>query len=98
MERSGDIILIFKDHTTGSELDRYTCGVACKAWHGSLNPSDSYVPLILAYPGGNKYELQDILDNVEGCETVDGETRCEGNWKVMDVIKELVSGQYKEVQ
>ena len=50
--RSGDIILVMKDQTAGgdtadSNIKRFTTGVACKSWHGSLNPSDSYVPLIV---------------------------------------------------
>jgi len=37
----------------------------------SLNHGDSYVPLIVAYPGGNKKELTDIVDNVDYCDVTD---------------------------
>ena len=43
-DRSGDIVLIFRDNTNDMPENRYTSGVSCKSWHGSLNPSDSYVP------------------------------------------------------
>ena len=43
--RSGDIILIMRDDMSYPQADkiedhRFTAGVACKSWHGSLNPSD----------------------------------------------------------
>jgi hypothetical protein len=90
-DRSGDIILIMKDKTAGDGIDRYTTGTACKSWHGSLNPSDSYVPLIIAYPGGNKYELEPIINNTEGCSVDQG---CDGNWLTTDIIKEIIQTQY----
>jgi hypothetical protein len=86
--RSGDIILIMKDATTGSASERYTTGVACKSWHGSLNPTDSYVPFIVSYPGGNKFELDPIIQNV----CTNG--LCEGNWKAKDLITEIIKTQY----
>jgi hypothetical protein len=86
--RSGDIILIMKDATTGDSLDRYTTGVACKSWHGSLNPSDSYVPLVVAYPGGNNCELDPLIQKV--CAS----NLCEGNWKAKDLISEIIKTQY----
>jgi hypothetical protein len=89
-DRSGDIVLIMNDMTTGDVMDRYTTGVACKSWHGSLNPSDSYVPLILGYPGGNKAEIDKIMQNVSVCPN----GQCEGNWNVTDIIKEIISRQY----
>ncbi len=87
-KRSGDIILIMRDATTGDALGRYTTGVACKSWHGSLNPSDSYVPLIVSYPGGNKFELDPLIQRV--CT----DNLCEGNWKVKDLISEIIKTQY----
>jgi hypothetical protein len=85
-DRSGDLILIFKDSTNDAEIHRFTSGVACKSWHGSLNTSDSYVPLIVAYPGGNKYELESIINK----DTVCPLGACVGNWKVTDIILETV--------
>ena len=89
--RSGDIILIMKTRR-GDISQRYTTGSACKAWHGSLAHSDSYVPLIMAYPGGNKYELEPLIDNTDGCATGEG---CDGNWRVHDLIKTSVERQYR---
>lgn len=91
VNRSGDIILIMKDKTTGSASDRYTIGAACKSWHGSLNPSDSYVPLILAYPGGNKKEIEKIVEVTDYCDVAEG---CDGNWNVTDLIKTIINKQY----
>ncbi len=87
-DRSGDLVFIFKDSTNDISENRYTSGVACKSWHGSLNPSDSYVPLIAAYPGGNKSELEPTINIV--CL----QNKCEGNWKVTDIILEMIKKQY----
>ena len=92
-DRSGDIVLIMKDSTTGSAIDRFTTGVACKSWHGSMNPSDSYVPLIVAYPGGNKHELMPQVDQTQGCSVLEG---CDGNWKAADLIQQLMNTQYAQ--
>ncbi|HDL20933.1 MAG TPA: hypothetical protein ENH30_06620 [Nitrospirae bacterium] len=91
-DRSGDIILIFKDFTDDDAINRYTSGTACKSWHGSLNPSDSYVPLILAYPGGNKAEIESVMNNVAACPN----GQCEGNWNVTDIIEEIIKRQFSE--
>jgi predicted AlkP superfamily pyrophosphatase or phosphodiesterase len=92
-DRSGDIVLIMRDATSGNAVDRYTTGVACKSWHGSLNPSDSYVPFIVSYPGGNKTEVEKILQKDTLCKT--DYSNCKGNWKLADVVKEIISEQYK---
>jgi hypothetical protein len=96
LKRSGDIVLIMKDAVDIPEGDtmqnyRFTTGVACKSWHGSLNRSDSYVPLIIAYPGGNKVEMQSFIDTTSGCSSTTG---CDGNWRVTDLIKTIVQKQY----
>ena len=98
--RSGDIVLIMKDYVDipqGESIKdyRYTTGVSCKSWHGSLNRSDSYVPLIVTYPGGNKYELEPLIEDTEGCSISQG---CDGNWRVTDLIKTIIETQYKEEQ
>ena len=90
-DRSGDIVLVMKNLTIGDPIDRFTTAYACKAWHGSLNPSDSYVPLILSYPGGNKSEMDKFLLNVSACPG----GQCEGNWNTIDIIKEIMSKQYE---
>ena len=72
--------------------DRYTTGVSCKSWHGSLNPSDSYVPFIFAYPGGNKIEIEQILKADSLCKQDYSE--CKGNWKLTDTVKKIIETQY----
>ena len=95
-DRSGDIILIMRDKTEEHESQRFTCGVACKAWHGGLNPGDSYVPFILAYPGGNAVEVERLREGIGNCPE-DG-SYCEecacGNWKVTGVIMQVIQKQY----
>jgi hypothetical protein len=75
----------------GIEAHRYTTGVACKSWHGSLNSSDSYVPLIVSYPGGNANIIKAIIDSPNVCLGL----QCEGNWKVPDIIKAITKQQYQ---
>jgi hypothetical protein len=65
---------------------------ACKSWHGSLNPSDSYVPFIVSYPGGNKLEMQSFIDKTPGCNSTTG---CDGNWRMTDLIKTIMQKQYE---
>jgi hypothetical protein len=89
--RSGDIILLMKDDM-GNIEQRFTTGTACKSWHGSLNRSDSYVPFILAYPGGNKNEIEKIIKEEGACK--EDYSNCKGNWKLVDVVKEIISIQY----
>jgi hypothetical protein len=86
-DRSGDIVLIMKDSMADIN-QRFTTGVSCKSWHGSLNKSDSYVPLTLAYPGGNRFELGAILNIV--C----ANNSCDGNWKLGELFKEIIKAQY----
>lgn len=91
-DRSGDVILIMKDRMSDYVGNRFTTGVACKSWHGGLNASDSYVPFILAYPGGNKYEIDDIIKEDTLCK--EDYSNCMGNWKVKDIIIEIIKNQY----
>jgi hypothetical protein len=86
--RSGDIVIIMRDSTTGDEEDRYSTAYACKSWHGSLNASDSYVPFILSYPGGNKSELSVITD------VVCANNSCKSNWTMPELIKAIIKRQY----
>ena len=92
-KRSGDIVLLMKDRTTGSDVDRFTTGVACKSWHGSLNSSDSYVPLVAAYPGGNRDEIEKILQKDTLCKS--DYSNCKANWRMTDMIKEILGSQYE---
>jgi hypothetical protein len=55
---------------------------------GSLNPSDSYVPFIVSYPGGRELEIDPIIQKI--CSN----GLCEGNWKVKDLISEIIKTQY----
>jgi hypothetical protein len=86
--RAGDIVLLMKDDSSGVPENRYSTAYACKSWHGSLNKSDSYVPLIVAYPGGNKQEFISVLTSV--CPN----SSCEGNWLLPDLITKIVEEQY----
>jgi hypothetical protein len=89
-ERSGDIVLVMRDFANGDAINRFTTAYACKAWHGSLNPSDSYVPLVIAYPGGNNSETDKLLQSVSACSN----GQCEGNWNVTEIIKTIIDSQY----
>ncbi len=91
--RSGDIVLLFKNFTDDIAENRYSSGVSYKSWHGSLNPSDSYVPFIFAYPGGNKFEIDEILKKDNVCK--EGYSNCKGNWKLTDIVKEIIKEQYQ---
>lgn len=93
INRSGDIVLLLKYDTDipineKIEDHRFTTGVSCKSWHGSLNKSDSYVPFIVSYPGGNKFEIEPLINT----ECPDG--RCEGNWKLSDIVQKIIKTQY----
>jgi hypothetical protein len=92
-DRSGDIVLIMKDTTTGDIVDKYTTAYACKSWHGSLNPSDSYVPLIVSYPSGNKAEMENILKKDTVCNA--DYSNCKNNWKLPSIVKGIISELYK---
>jgi Type I phosphodiesterase / nucleotide pyrophosphatase len=64
--RSGDIVLVMRTRTDDPPAKRFTSGVACRGWHAGLNRADSYVPLILSYPGGNKAIVDTIAQTVCG--------------------------------
>jgi len=85
--RSGDIVLIMKDDMSDIS-QRFSTGVSCKSWHGGLNKSDSYVPFVIAYPGGSRYELNSVLN------TLCADIECNGNWILSELIKEIVETQY----
>jgi len=58
-----------------------------------LSPSDSYVPFIVSYPGGSKAELEKILQRDTLCKA--DYSNCNGNWKLSDIAREIVSEEYK---
>jgi hypothetical protein len=91
IDRSGDIVLLFRDIMNDETQNRYTSGVSCKSWHGSLNPSDSYVPFMVAYPGGNIDEVGSLVDSAQACSLSDG---CDGNWRATELIKTIINKQY----
>lgn len=91
-DRSGDIVLLM-DFDTDNSAQRFTTGVSCRSWHGSLNRSDSYVPFIISYPGGNRYEVENILKKANVCDT--DYSKCKYNTKLPDIVKEIISEQYK---
>ncbi len=88
LKRSGDIVLVFKFDTYDQPANRFTSGVSCKSWHASLNPTDSYVPFIISYPGGNRYELERIVKRV--CP----DFKCRYNWKLTELVLEIIRSQY----
>jgi predicted AlkP superfamily pyrophosphatase or phosphodiesterase len=90
-KRSGDIVLLMKSDANDVNR-RFTTGVSCRSWHGSLNRSDSYVPFIVAYPGGNKTEIEKIVQRDTLCKA--DNSGCKGNWKLTDIVKEIISEQY----
>ena len=97
-DRSGDIILLMKDATEDNNThNRYSSGVACKSWHGSLNPSDSFVPFIVSYPGGNRDVVDNIIKDTNVCANNENYiyNNCEGNWKLPDVVKTITTKQYQ---
>jgi hypothetical protein len=89
-DRTGDIVLIMKTRVENPESDRYSTGVSCKSWHGSLNRSDSYVPFIVAYPGGNGNEIASIAEKV--CLN----DLCKGNWGTKELIIKMIEMQYSK--
>lgn len=88
VERSGDIVLLMNDNTTGAVSGRYTTGAACKSWHGSLNPSDSYVPMIISYPGGNSQLINERKNEVCSSDS------CKENWALGKIIKTFIEPQF----
>jgi len=87
--RSGDIVLLMKDKITDSIDQRYATGAACMSWHGSLNPSDSYVPLIMAYPGGTKDLITDQQE--KACNP----SGCKGNWSLGELVRTIIDAEFK---
>ena len=86
-QRSGDVILIMKDDIGGSENDRYVSGYSCKAWHGSLNQADSFVPMILSYPGGNGFAIDSVIQLIPSCPG----GQCPDNWLLPDVVRAITT-------
>ncbi len=91
-DRSGDIVLLMKSEMSDIN-QRFSTGVSYKSWHGSLNPSDSYVPFIFTYPGGNKYEIDEILKKDTVCKA--DYSNCKGNWTLTDIVKGIITEQYE---
>jgi hypothetical protein len=87
-ERAGDLIIVFKFRTDDLRQDRYSSGGNLPSWHGSLNRSDSYVPFIVSYPGGNTNQIEDFVEPV--CEST---THCPSTLKVAPLIKQIIREQ-----
>ena len=88
---SGDIIMVLRNKTGSALNDRFTSASNIPSWHGSLNRSDSYVPFIVSYPGGNIAEINPVISDV--CLS---ETECAGNWMVTPLVQELIRRQVSE--
>jgi hypothetical protein len=88
-QRAGDVIIVFKFRTDDLRESRYSSGGNLPSWHGSLNRSDSYVPFIVSYPGGNAEQMKQFVEPVCG----PGATHCESTLKVAPLIKGIIGGQ-----
>jgi hypothetical protein len=88
-DRAGDVIIVFKFRTDDLRAFRYSSGGNLPSWHGSLNRSDSYVPFIVSYPGGNAAQMKDFVEPVCG----PGATHCESTLKVAPLIKQIIREQ-----
>jgi hypothetical protein len=96
-DRSGDIVLVMRNDTDEGPPERFTAGVPCRAWHGSLNRSDSYVPLVLSYPGGNRGVLEEWTGHVCNDPTqAGGDPRrdCRRNKAIPELLKGLFEKEY----
>jgi hypothetical protein len=58
------------------------------SWHGSLNRSDSYVPFIVSYPGGNTEPLRSLVTPVCGTDT-----SCDSTLRVAPLVAQVLSTQ-----
>jgi len=87
--RSGDIVLVMRTRTDDPPAKRFTSGVACRGWHGGMNRADSYVPLILSYPGGNDAILDGIAQSVCG----EG-VNCARNIILPELVKQIYREEY----
>lgn len=83
---SPDIVILFRDRMNEPATQRYMSGGNIRSWHGGLNPSDSYVPFIVSYPGGNVGAIEEHV--VAACAP-----QCSGNWRLPDVVEEILKVQ-----
>jgi hypothetical protein len=94
--RSGDIVLVMRARTDDLPDQRFTSGPACRGWHGGLNRADSYVPLILGYPGGNSRALAELAQRVCGPPIGTGQHDCEQNRVLPELATEIYRQEYFE--
>jgi hypothetical protein len=87
-QRAGDIVVVFRSRTDEPRESRYISSGNLPSWHGSLNRSDSYVPFMVSYPGGNADQVKEFVEPVCG-----STTHCESTLKVAPLIKTIVSRQ-----
>jgi hypothetical protein len=86
--RSGDIVIVFRSRTDELPSNRYVSAGNIPSWHGSLNRSDSYVPFIVSYPGGNAPQLDAFVEPVCG-----STNRCPSTLKVVPLIEKIIAEQ-----
>jgi hypothetical protein len=94
--RSGDIVLVMRTRTDDLPTQRFTTGPACRGWHGGLNRADSYVPLILAYPGGNSRLLAELTQRVCRPPIGTGQHDCEQNRVLPELARQVYREEYFE--
>lgn len=79
--------------------ERFTTGAACLGWHGGLNRADSYVPLIVSYPGGNVTVLQNTVNRACRSSTPvpsgSGQEDCEQNHALPALIEAFLQEEYQ---
>jgi DNA-binding beta-propeller fold protein YncE len=88
--RAGDIILVFRSRTDDLATARYTSSSNIPSWHGSLNRSDSYVPFIVSYPGGNADPLKTVVSSSLICSNV---TTCDSTLRVAPLVEHILALQ-----
>jgi hypothetical protein len=85
--RAGDVIIAFRSRTDDPLNARHTSSSNIPSWHGSLNRSDSYVPFIVSYPGGNADAIKAMVRPNGVCAS---EIVCDSTLKVAGLVKEIL--------
>ena len=93
LDRAGDVIIAFRSRTDEPLTARYTSSSNIPSWHGSLNRSDSYVPFIVSYPGGNVEPLRPLVRAPTACGS---DTMCDSTLKIASLVKETFGQQTRQ--
>lgn len=101
LERAGDVVIVFRNLTDDDPRDRYISSGNVASWHGSLNRSDSYVPFIVSYPGGNAESVRDFVRAPEVCgaaAAADGAPQCQNTLKLAPLVRRILCTQIEGAQ